>query len=145
MATVFMYDHILYAKGHLIARWADRMEREITRATAFAAPFNKRPNKGAGAEGPPGYLKSSIAGTTIRTGLRSISATTWSTASYAKYVALGTSAQVRGGGRPFFVPLNPGAGRDITPFIFAVSGQAPQNFFEAGLDIASRKYPSLRG
>lgn len=153
MALVVMYDHRLYAPGHLVHRWAVRMTAEVKRGTAFAAPMNKRGRKSRAAlaaDGPPGYLKSSIRAQTRREGARRIGSTVSSKATYAAYVALGTDTITSDS---MFLPFNVGhegptrrMSKDrMGNFKDVVSGQRPQNFFEAGLDIASRKYPSLRG
>lgn len=149
---VVMYDQVMYLPGHVIHRWAVGMTAEVKRATSFAAPINKRMNKSKSAlakDGPRGFLKKSIRGQTRRSGARRIGMTISSKATYAAYVALGTDTIVSDS---MFLPFNHMVPRGPRPskdgmgnFHDVVSGQRPQNFFEAGLDIASRRYPSLRG
>lgn len=152
---VVMYDEVMYLPGHVIHRWAVGMTKETKRATIFAAPINKRNNKSRAAlaaDGPRGFLKSSIRGTTSRVGKRRIGMTISSSATYAADVALGTDTIVSDN---MFLPFNIGPFRGppqrrtskdgFGSFKDVVSGQRAQNFFEAGLDIASRRYPSLRG
>lgn len=155
VVSVVMYDQRLYAPGHTIKRWADRMGHHVAATTAAAAPMNKRANKSRSAiakDGPPGYLKSSINEVVFRIGPRAIDILVGSSASYAAYVALGTGEIVA---EDMFLPFNPGFGttkqnsRRVSKDRFgnfkdAVQGQRPQNFFEAGLDAASVRYSSLR-
>lgn len=151
---VVMYDQVMYLPGGVVHRWAVNMTAEVKRATIFAAPFNKRKNKSRSAlakDGPPGTLKRSIRGQTRRSGSRRIGMTISSSASYAADVALGTDTIVSDSMfLPFNSPYQVGPTRRMSKdkmgnFKDIVSGQRPQNFFEAGLDIASRKHSSLRG
>lgn len=150
---IVMYDQVMYLPGHVVHRWAVNMTKEVKRATIFAAPFNKRKNKSRSAlakDGPPGTLKRSISGRTQHQGGRRIGMTISSSASYAADVALGTDTIVADS---MFLPFNSphvGPTRRMSKdklgnFKDIVSGQRAQNFFEAGLDIASRKHSSLRG
>lgn len=153
MATrVIMYDWRLYAPGHLVHRRAVAWTAATKAGTIAAAPINKRAHKSRSAlakDGPPGYLKRSIRGTTRREGLRKIGATISSDASYASYVARGTGTIIS---PDMFLPFNaqfPGPDRRMSKdklgsFRDVVSGQVANNFFEKGLDIAGRRYPALR-
>lgn len=154
--VVVMYDEVLYSEGHLVRRWFEGIENELTAAIKAEAPHSNepggtksyppRPNKSSGS---PGDLRRGIEGhEPQRTGPRALSCEIHSTADHTWYVIGGTNtiqAQARASSGTF------GAGLMILPgqpWIRRmrrgrVSGQEPNDFIRRGYEVVSAHHEAL--
>lgn len=158
---VELHEEILFLPGHVIHRWAKKLQTEDTRNIKNAAPVNKRTKKFPSAvakDGGRGYLRDSMHGETSLVTPKLLAMDTISPASYFKFVLGGTRTQWRRVGgekrpgvnrgqftttkRGFPLPTN-----NYGPFrrVQRIRGQAANNFVARGRAKTAARHESLRG
>ena len=151
IVNLVLFDSVLFERGHMVARWAESMERNFTRHAREAAPLNKRINKSHLSHEPVGELKRGIHGDADRIGPKHWQVTVSSDASYSIYVLMGTPRTIfPNKADRLRLPWNPGFSPSyVSPghesrYTF-VSGQSPQNFLAVAAGMTAVTNSSLRG
>lgn len=142
-----LYPEQLWDEGNMIARWVNSVSNTLSFYVSAAAPVNKRPNRSSDA--PATTLKQSVKVTGQNRHLPEGRMFDISMHHYGKYVVHGTAPIVsaRKMGLPDNGPMwnarktKVWEGRQWMHF---VNGQSPNDFIEAGWDLAAMAHPAIR-